>query len=234
MSTSFQIRFIRKTNSTDSQSDDTITVRQNPSNDEFIMTFKDADGGCDNLPLYHTLSMDRDRLLNHMYVTLKNQVMDDDGFESLQFNMPAMPRLLVSVSRFSDSYYREHFLDLIENAMDCISPQVQEEEWICNDCTAHLEAHKLHAQASLDADIAEMNARKARAVAKEAIATKKTAEVKRHSRPAETHLHPQSIPNCSHNLDNSHYENVAPPCRRSQRLRNQRDYSVRSSDPFEA
>lgn len=224
--------FIRKSALTDGKNDDTLTVRRNADKSEFTMTFKDADGGCDNQPIYHTMSLDRDRLLNHMYFTLKNQIMDDDGFQSVQFNMPAMPRLLVKVSRLSDSYYREHLLDLIEHALDCIAPTEEEEEWVCNDCTAHLEAQKVHAQTSLEADIAEMNARKARSLAKEAIAMAKIAEVKRHARPSETYVHPQSIPNCSHSRDP--YENGATPCRRSQRLRQQRDGSVRSSDPFEA
>ena len=46
--------------------------------------------------------------------------MDDDGFKSVQFSLPAMPRILVDVWKFKEVYYREHFLDLLENGLDTL------------------------------------------------------------------------------------------------------------------
>ena len=115
-SSSMSIRFIRSNDN--SNMDDVMCIRKNFEDGEFILSYKDDNNGH---PLTQAISFGcRMDLVNHLYLTLKNQAIDDDGFNSVQFSLPAMPRILVNVERFRDVYYRGHFLDLLENAMDCL------------------------------------------------------------------------------------------------------------------
>lgn len=115
-SSSMSIRFIRDT--TQSNTDDVMSIRKNFQDGEFVLTYSDENSGS---PVTHTISFGcRMDLVNHLYLTLKNQAMDDDGFKSVQFSLPAMPRILVSIDRFREAYYREHFLDLLENGLDTL------------------------------------------------------------------------------------------------------------------
>jgi hypothetical protein len=110
------IRFIRDT--AKSNTDDVMSIRKNFQEGEFVLTYSDENNGS---PVTHTISFGcRMDLVNHLYLTLKNQAMDDDGFKSVQFSLPAMPRILVSIDRFREAYYREHFLDLLENGLDTL------------------------------------------------------------------------------------------------------------------
>ena len=110
------IRFIRDT--ADTTSDDVMSIRKDLEECEFVLTYNDENNGS---PVTHTMRFGcRMDLVNHLYLTLKNQAMDDDGFKSVQFSMPAMPRMLVDAWKFKEVYYREHFLDLLENGLDCL------------------------------------------------------------------------------------------------------------------
>ena len=115
-SSTMSIRFIR--DKAQSNTDDVISIRKNFQDGEFVLTYNDENNGS---PVTHTISFGcRMDLVNHLYLTLKNQAMDDDGFKSVQFSLPAMPRILVDVWKFKEVYYREHFLDLLENGLDTL------------------------------------------------------------------------------------------------------------------
>lgn len=115
-SSTMSMRFIRDTSQ--SNTDDVMSIRKNFQDGEFVLTYNDENNGS---PVTHTISFGcRMDLVNHLYLTLKNQAMDDDGFKSVQFSLPAMPRILVSIDRFREAYYREHFLDLLENGLDTL------------------------------------------------------------------------------------------------------------------
>lgn len=117
-SSCFSLRFIRNTESAAASTDDLVKVRKNLEEEDFELTYVDENNGS---PVVHEMIFTkRSDLINHVYLLLKNQMIDDDGFKAVQFSLPAMPRMLVRVDKFRDVYYREHFLDLIENALDCL------------------------------------------------------------------------------------------------------------------
>jgi hypothetical protein len=117
-STSFTLRFIRNTSSAAASTDDMVKIRKNLEENEFEFTYVDENNGS---PVVHEVTFaKRSDLMNHVYLILKNQMVDDDGFQAVQFTLPAMPRMLVYTDKFREVYYREHFLDLIENALDCL------------------------------------------------------------------------------------------------------------------
>lgn len=96
--------------------DDTICIKKNLEDRVFELTFKDKSD-----PLIHTAhEMTRDNVCDYVYLLLKNLTMDEDGYKSIQFSMPAMPRVIVSTSNLHDLYYRQHFLELIENSLTMI------------------------------------------------------------------------------------------------------------------
>jgi hypothetical protein len=95
-----------------------VKIRKNLEENEFEFTYVDENNGS---PVVHEVTFaKRSDLMNHVYLILKNQMVDDDGFQAVQFTLPAMPRMLVYTDKFREVYYREHFLDLIENALDCL------------------------------------------------------------------------------------------------------------------
>lgn len=93
--------------------DDVVKIKKNFADNDFELTYKD--GGEELCHKAYYLS--RDHVADYVYLLLKNQYMDEDGYESIQISVPAMPRILVSASKMSDISYREHFLELVEYSL---------------------------------------------------------------------------------------------------------------------
>lgn len=97
-------------------SDDTVKIVKNYERDDFDITFTDQNDGT---PVVHkAVGLYRSRVLDYLYMLFKNQALDEEGYKSVQVTLPAMPRILVSGEKFKDLYYREHFLELLENSLD--------------------------------------------------------------------------------------------------------------------
>ena len=111
---SVELLFIRSAGSK-SSTDDTIRVRKNFETCEFEMIYTDSHNVKKQVHKLHSLY--RQRVLDHFYLTFKNLSLDEDNFHQLQLNMPAMPPILVSVENLKDLYYRDHFLELIDNGL---------------------------------------------------------------------------------------------------------------------
>ena len=98
--------------------DDVITIRKNTEYNEFEITYTDPNEGSaikhQMTGLYHK------KVVEYIYLLLKNLYLDEQKFKNVQINMPAMPRMMVSSSMFSDLYYREHFAELIEFGLDTL------------------------------------------------------------------------------------------------------------------
>jgi hypothetical protein len=149
-SSTMSIRFIRDT--TNSSTDDVMSIRKNFQEGEFVVTYTDENQGS---PVFHTISFGcRMDLVNHLYLTLKNQAIDDDGFKSVQFSLPAMPRILVDAWKFKEVYYREHFLDLLENGLDTLDRV---------ETTSAAQKAREKAKAKAEAQKAKLEAEKAKA-----------------------------------------------------------------------
>jgi len=96
--------------------DDTVRIVKNLEDSIFELTFKDNGD-----PLTHKVyEMTRDNVCDYVYLLLKNLTLDEDGYQSIQLSLPAMPRMIVSASKLQDLYYREHFLELIENSLSML------------------------------------------------------------------------------------------------------------------
>ena len=99
-------------------SDDKITIRKDFSTNEFEILYVDDNDG---IPVTHKASgLYRERVLEYVYMVLKNQALDDEGYDSVQFTIPAMPRVIVPGSDFKDLYKREHFYSLISTGLDML------------------------------------------------------------------------------------------------------------------
>jgi hypothetical protein len=96
--------------------DDTVRIVKNLEDSMFELTFKDNGD-----PLTHKVyEMSRDNVCDYVYLLLKNLALDEDGYQSIQLSLPAMPRMIVSASKLQDTYYSEHFLELIENSLSML------------------------------------------------------------------------------------------------------------------
>jgi hypothetical protein len=112
---SVELLFIRTAGAAAS-TDDSMRVRKNLETGEFEVLYTDSHDV--NKQVHKLQSLYRQRVLDHVYLTLKNLTMDEDNFYQLQLNLPAMPPLLVNVESLKDLYYREHLLELVENGLD--------------------------------------------------------------------------------------------------------------------
>jgi hypothetical protein len=93
--------------------DDMIHITKNLEDSVFEVTYKDQGD-----PLRHrAYQMSRDNVCDYVYLLLKNLTLDEDGYQKIQFSMPAMPRVIINASNLKDLYYRNHFLELIENGL---------------------------------------------------------------------------------------------------------------------
>jgi hypothetical protein len=116
------ITFIRKDSTADTYSDDRLQIRKNFETNDFEITYRDANVGIGSAgcaPVLHKLTgLYRERVLEHVYLLLKNQYLDTDGFDQIQLDVPAMPRVLLKAESMYDLYYRDHIYELIGAALD--------------------------------------------------------------------------------------------------------------------
>lgn len=109
--TSVQIIMIRG-----DDTDDIINIKKDLATNEYVITYSDPNEG---VPVVHQMSgLYRDKVLEYVYMLLKNQYIDEEGFDKVQVNIPAMPRVIVSGEKFNEVYYREHFQGLIGFGLD--------------------------------------------------------------------------------------------------------------------
>ena len=102
----------------DESNDDTIKISKNLEVGDFEITYKDPNDGN---PVNHQIKcLYRQKVLDYVYMLLKNQYLDEEKFTHLQFTLPGMPRVLVSAAKFEDVYYREHFYELIGFSLDSL------------------------------------------------------------------------------------------------------------------
>ncbi len=119
---SITIRFIRNNSEGKPNTDDTLTIRKNLTTGDFDVRYKDVNDGVStkmHAPVMHLLmGLGHERVLRHVYLLLKNQYLDVQGFSQIQFDVPAMPRILLDASSMSDLYYREHVCELMSAALE--------------------------------------------------------------------------------------------------------------------
>ena len=111
-----QIVLIKK--SSDSSQDDQITVRKNLDLNEFEITLKDMNSG--DKVTHRLEGTTKDMVMKYLYHLLKNLSLDDDGYESIQVNVPLMPRVLFMGASLKDLYVREHLQDVLNLGLDLV------------------------------------------------------------------------------------------------------------------
>ena len=115
--TSIQINLINSFHG-EGEKDDTIRIRKDLDLNEFELTYTDQNDGT---PVIHLVTgMYRARVMEYLYMLLKNQALDEEGYSSIQVTVPAMPRVMISAEKMKDLYYREHFLDVIGTGLDLL------------------------------------------------------------------------------------------------------------------
>jgi len=111
-----QIVLIKK--SSDSSQDDQITVRKNLDLNEFEIKLNDMNSG--DKVTHRLEGTNKNMVMKYLYHLLKNISLDDDGYESIQVNVPLMPRVLFTAASLKDLYVREHLEDLLNLGLDLV------------------------------------------------------------------------------------------------------------------
>ena len=111
-----KIHLLRKANSTE-KDDDIIKIRKNLATGEFELYYSDPNDDSASTCVHTLRTTEESDLIDHLYLMFKTLSMDEEPFYEVQLTLPAMPRVLVSVNSLKDTYYREHFMSLIKNAL---------------------------------------------------------------------------------------------------------------------
>ena len=98
--------------------DDVITIKKNTQYNEFEITYTDPNEG--SMIKQKVTGLYREKVLQYIYLLMKNLYLDEQKFKNVQFNMPAMPRVMVSCTEFSDLYYRDHIEELMGFCLDTL------------------------------------------------------------------------------------------------------------------
>jgi hypothetical protein len=109
---------IHLTRDAHSKNDDVITIKKNTEYNDFEITYTDPNEG--SKIKQRITGMYREKVLQYMYLLMKNLYLDEQKFKDVQFNMAGMPRMIVSSSEFSDVYYRDHFEELMGFGLDTL------------------------------------------------------------------------------------------------------------------
>ena len=115
--TMIEILFIA--NASRKNNDERVLIEKNHQFNEFEVTYTDPNTY--GPPIVHKVSgLYRDRLMTYVYMLIKNQAVDEESAVSIQVNIPAMPRVILSVNKLNDLYFREHLVELIGVGADLL------------------------------------------------------------------------------------------------------------------
>ena len=114
---SINIQLIKKEG--DSKNDDMILIKKNLEYNEFELTYVERDGSSPAI-LFRSLSMSHAKVLEYVYILLKNQSLDSEPYEFIQVNNPAMPRVMFKGDQFQDVYYRDHVYEMVSTGLDLL------------------------------------------------------------------------------------------------------------------
>ena len=99
--------------------DDQVVIRKNLETNDFTVTYTEKKDR--EVPLvYRSVGMYESKVLNYIYILLKNQYLDAEPYAFIQVNVPAMPRIMIPGEKFNEIYYREHVEDLIQCGLEML------------------------------------------------------------------------------------------------------------------
>jgi hypothetical protein len=96
--------------------DDRIIIKKDLSYNEFQVTYHENSSGAQFTQNLNGLY--RQKVMQYVYMLLKNHALDEEGYSSIQINMLAMPSVIVTANKMKDLYYRDHFYDMIASGLD--------------------------------------------------------------------------------------------------------------------
>lgn len=104
-----------KNDSQSASKDDLIEIRQELETGEFTVKFREYNFG--NQMTHFLSNLSYRQVQDYIYTFIKNQSLDEDGYESIQMNLPCQPTMVVSVEKMKELYYRDHFLESVSDAL---------------------------------------------------------------------------------------------------------------------
>lgn len=102
-----------------SNKDDKIRIKKNLNYNEFEITYTE-NSRMDTPYIFKSSGMYLEKVLDYVYVLIKNQYVDDEPYDTIQFDIPAMPPILVKSEKFKDSYYRDHLFQLVSTGLNML------------------------------------------------------------------------------------------------------------------
>jgi len=118
-SSKIELLLINDRSAKDGNQDDKVVIRKNLEYNDFEVTYTER-SGLDEPTVYSSTGMYREKVLDYIYMVVKNQYADDEPYHHVQLNIPAMPRVILSASKFKEVYFREHLYDLISTGLDLL------------------------------------------------------------------------------------------------------------------
>jgi hypothetical protein len=102
-----------------SKKDDVVRIRKDLDTNEFQLTYTEQSKS--DKPIVHrATNLYREKVSQYVYLLLKNQHLDDEGYQHVQINIPAMPCIIMSASKINEVYCRDHINELILTGLDLL------------------------------------------------------------------------------------------------------------------
>ena len=102
--------------------DDRIIIRKDLDDGNFTLRYTDTNAGTNDAIISQiTTSMTYDHVVEHMRVCVKSIALDEEGFMKVQIDIPGMPRMLLSVDKLREVYYRDHIIDMVCIGLDSMN-----------------------------------------------------------------------------------------------------------------
>lgn len=60
------------------------------------------------------------RVMRYVRCFLKSLVLDEEGYKSVQLDVPGLPQFITRVSQLRDLYVRQHLEDMVELGLDLL------------------------------------------------------------------------------------------------------------------
>jgi hypothetical protein len=107
----------KSVNSPESQ-DDQIRIRYDANLDLFQVDMVDKQAGGKATWYNKVEGQTRGRTMRYVRLLLKSLILDQDGYERVQVDVPGLPQFLTRVASLRDLYVREHIEDMVELGLD--------------------------------------------------------------------------------------------------------------------
>jgi len=103
---------------TQCSTDDSLKISLNHETGNYTLKYTDKNTETNSNSISESFDdLGHCAVAEHMRVLIKSVALDEQGFSKIQMDVPGMPRMILSVDKLREVYYREHIADMIHSGL---------------------------------------------------------------------------------------------------------------------